>query len=87
MEKLTIAKAVEKVLLEDKRTRRSEYNWLFLASVLRKMGFKIYIQFDSRMPSPETLFRAKRDVINSNNQFPEDFIAEDGVTIERRKDK
>jgi len=74
---------VEKILKEDPRTRKGEYNWLFLAKVLRERGFKIYIEFDRKMPSPETLFRERREILNRRNTFPEDYVAEEGVTFEK----
>lgn len=76
---------VEKVLTEDPRTRKSEYNWLYLSSVLRELGFKIWIEFDRKMPSPETLFREKREILNKRNKFPEDFLPEQGVTYEPKQ--
>lgn len=72
--------AIEKVLDEDARTRNPEYNWMFLAKVLREMGFKIFIEFDKKMPSPETLFREKREIMNKRNKYSKEFIPEDNVT-------
>lgn len=85
--KNTLIDAVSRVLKEDKRTQRYEYNWLFLAKTLREMGFKIFINFDPRMPSPETLFRERREVLNRKNKYSKDFILEDNVTIEKDGDK
>lgn len=79
-----LIEAVERVLKEDPKTRNSEYQWLFLAKVLREMGFNIYIKFDRRMPSPETLFREKREILNKRNMFPENPQSlGEGVTIEK----
>lgn len=78
--KMRIIEAVEEVLKEDPRTRKSEYAWLFFSKVLRRMGFKIWIEFDSKMPSPETLFRERREILNRRNTFPEDFIPEENTT-------
>lgn len=82
---MKLIKAVENVLEEDKRTRDPRYSWLFFVKVLREMGFKIFIKFDSRMPSPETLFRERREILNKRNKYPETFQPEEGVTIERSK--
>lgn len=79
--------AVEKILTEDPKTQKPEYNWLFLAKVLREMGFKIFIEFDRRMPSPETLFRERRELINRKNKYSENFIQESNVTIEKPSKK
>ncbi len=79
--------AVQKVLDEDPRTRHKDYHWLYLAKVLREMGFDIYIRFDRRMPSPETLFREKREIINKRNRYPKDFFPEENVTIEKPGEK
>lgn len=78
--------AVEQVLEEDTKTRQSEYNWLFLAKVLKKMEFKIYIEFNRNMPSPETLFREKREILNKQNKYKKDFTPEEGVTYEKKEE-
>ncbi len=80
---MKLIEAVEHVLTEDKRTRDPRYNWLFLVKVLREMGFKMSIAFDPKMPSPETLFRERREIINRRNKYSKDFKPEDGVTIEK----
>ena len=79
---MKLIKAVEEILEEDPRTRKNEYLWLYLSSVLRRMGFKIYISFDKNMPSPESIIKERRDVLNKKNKYPEDFIPEEGVTFE-----
>ena len=79
---MKLIEAVEEVLTEDPRTRRKEFQWLFFTQVLRKMGFSIFIEFNSKMPSPETLFREKREILNKRNKFPEDFVPEEGIIYE-----
>lgn len=74
--------AIEKVLEEDPRTRQKEYGWLFLIKTLRVLGFDVYIRFDRKMPSPETFFREKREILNKRNKYAKDFEPEYGVTIE-----
>ncbi len=81
--KETLLDVVDRILEEDPKTQRSEYNWLFLAKVLREMGFKIFITFDSKMPSPETLFRERREILNKRNKYPKSYIPEENVTIEK----
>lgn len=83
----TLIRAVEKILNEDPRTRRYEYNWLFLSKVLREMGFKIFIEFNKGMPSPETLFRERREIINKRNKYVANFKLEENVTIEQPSKK
>ena len=78
--------AVEEVLEEDPRTRMREFNWLFFSQVLRKLGFKIFIEFDRKMPSPETLFREKREILNRRNKYPKEFIPEPGTIYESKED-
>ena len=80
---MKLIEAVEEILEEDPRTRHNENLWLYLSSVLRKMGFKIYITFDKKMPSPESIIKERRDVLNKKNKYPKDFTAEEGVTYEK----
>ncbi len=82
---MKLIEAVEKVLEENPKTRQQEYLWLYMMLVLRTMGFKIYIEFDSRLPSPESIIKERRDVLNKKNKYPNDFIPEDGVTYEKNK--
>ena len=77
---MKLIEAVEKVLEEDPRTRRNEYLWLYLIKVLRVMGFKINIGFDRSMPSPESIIKERRDILNKKNTYAKDFIPEEGVT-------
>jgi len=61
MEKLiTIKEAVKEVMSEDSRSRNSD-KWLILQT-LRKLGFKIYLDYDDlrKMPSFESITRARR---------------------------
>lgn len=83
--KMKLMKAIENVLEEDARTREPRYNWLFFVKVLREMGFKIFIKFDYKMPSPETLFRERREILNKRNKYPKSFEPEENVTIEKPK--
>ncbi len=82
---MKLIEAVEKVLEEDPRTRRQEYLWLYIIKVLRVMGFKLQIVFDSRMPSPESIIKERRDVLNKKNKYSHEFIPEEGVTYEKKQ--
>jgi len=82
---MKLIEAVEEILEEDPKTREKEYSWLFFVKVLRRMGFKIFLTFDSKMPAPETLFRERREILNKRNKYPDTFEPEENVTIERSK--
>lgn len=77
---MNLREAVESVLKEDPRTREKFYDWLFLVKVLDKMGFHIIMNLNSKMPHHESITRMKRMVMNTENQFPEDFIPDPGIT-------
>lgn len=79
--------ASEEVLKEDPRTRENSYLWLYMAKVLRKMGFKIYIQFDSKMPSPDSMLTERRTILHKKNLFAKDFSPEEGVTYQTPGEK
>ena len=82
---MKLIEAVEKVLEDDPRTRKQEYLWLYIIKVLRVMGFKLHIEFNSRMPSPESIIKERRDVLNKKNRYPNEFVPEEGVTYEEKK--
>ncbi len=84
---MKLIEAVEEVLEEDPRTRRNEYLWTFFVKVLTKLGFKTYIEFKKGIPSPESIIKERRDVLNKRNKYPEDFIPEEGTTYEKAKEK
>jgi len=67
--KMSLRQAVEETLKEDPRTREKFYDWLFLTEVLRKMGFNINVQFDSKMPHHESITRTRRKIMNEENKF------------------
>ena len=75
--------AEEEVLREDPRTRDNKYLWLFMVKVLKKMGYKIYINFDKKLPSPDAMLTERRTILNKRNKFPSDFVAEEGTTYEK----
>lgn len=80
---MNVLDAANKVLAEDPRTRDTEYAWLFLVKVLKEMGFQIFLEFDGSMPSPETLFRARRDIMNKKNSYGKSESLGENVRIER----
>lgn len=82
-EKIRLIDAIEEVLLEDPKTRENKYQWTFLAKVLRKLGFKIWIEFDPALPSPDAMLTERRTVLNKKNKFPEDFEPEPNTTYEK----
>lgn len=79
--------AVKQVLEEDPRTKNPKYSWLFFVKVLRKMDYKIFIDFETGMPSPETIFRERREVLNKKNKYSDTFVKEEGVTYENSSKK
>ena len=84
---MKLIEAVEKVLEEDPRTRGKEYLWLYMIKVLREMGFKLNIEFDSKLPSPESIIKLRRDILNKKNKYPNEFIPEEGVTYTKSENE
>ena len=74
--------AVEQVLEEDPRTRRQEYLWTFVIKVLNKMGHKAFIELKSGIPSPESIVKERRTILNKRNKYGKEFIPEAGITYE-----
>ncbi len=77
---MKLIEAVEEVLEEDPRTRKNEYLWIYMVKVLNKLGCHAHIYFKKGMPSPESIIKERRDVLNKRNKYPEDFIPEEGTT-------
>ena len=84
MENKTLGEALEEVLREDPRMRDNKYLWLCLAQTLRNMGFKIYIELDKRMPSPESILKERREILNKKNLFSQDFVPDPYTTYEKK---
>ncbi len=74
--------AAEEVLMENPKTRQKGYLWLYLAQVLRKMGYKLYIDIEPSMPSPDSMLTERRTILHKRNKFKEDFVTEEGVSFE-----
>ncbi len=79
--------AVEEVLEKDPRTREIQYVWTFFIKVLNTLGYKAYITFEGGMPSPESIIRSRREILNKRNKYAKDFIPEENVTYEKPKPK
>jgi hypothetical protein len=73
---------VREVMKEDRRARRDR-KWLSY-KVMRRYT-KIFIPYQDflKIPSFESIAKCARDILNKNNEFPEDFVAEEGVTYEQ----
>jgi hypothetical protein len=73
----TIKQVVEEVMETDPKTRNSD-KWLIL-QVLRKMGFKIYVDYHElkEMPSFESITRCRRHIQNTEGKLiPERLVDE-----------
>ena len=64
-----IKEVVRDVLKEDFKSRNSD-TWLII-NVLKRMGFKIYINYQEirDMPSFESISRSRRDIQNNDGEF------------------
>ena len=82
---MKLIEAVEEVLTEDPRTRQQQYLWTFLIKVLNKLGHHSFIELKKGIPSPESIIRTRRDILNKKNKFPEDFVPEDNTIYEKNK--
>ncbi len=78
---MKLIEAVEEVLEEDARTRKQEYLWLFFIKVLNKLGYTTHIKLQKGIPSPESIIKERRDVLNKKNKYPEEFEPEEGITF------
>ncbi len=85
---MKLIKAVEEVLQEDPRTRRQEYLWTFFIKVLNKMGYKAFVEMKKGMPSPESIIRERRNILNNPTNKEKygnirgEFVPEENVTYE-----
>ena len=68
----TTMKIVESILVEDERTRNSDH-WLIIET-LRRMGFKIYINYEdiNNLPAFETITRCRRKIQSENPNLKAD---------------
>ncbi len=82
---MKLIEAVEEVLQEDPNSRKQEYLWSFFIKVLKKMGYTAFIDLKRGIPSPESIIRSRREILNKQNKFPKDFEEEEGVTYEPKQ--
>ena len=81
--------AVAQVLEEDPKTRRQEYLWAFFVKVLNKLDHKAYIEFKKGMPSPESIIRERRNILNNPinkekyGNIRGKFVPEENTTYEK----
>ena len=69
---MKLMEAAEEVLKENPKTRQKGYLWLYLAQVLRKMGYKLYIDIESTMPSPDSMLTEKQKSLVEFEEKKED---------------
>ncbi len=78
---------VEKLLQQDKRCRHdTKYlTYKVLQIIAKKHGQAIFIPFNlfSIFPSFESVARCKRDIMNKEGKFNDEFIEEEGMTYEK----
>ena len=75
---------VEKLLKSDRRCRH-DTKWL--TYMVMRHYTKIFIPFQDflKIPSFESIARCKRDVMNKEGKFNEEFVGEIGVTYEPKQ--
>ncbi len=73
---------VEKLLKQDRRCRR-DTKWLTYLTL--RHYTKIFIPFQDflKIPSFESIARCKRDLMNKEGKFNDEFVAEEGVTYSK----
>ncbi len=82
---------VEKLLQEDRRCRTEKGSkWLtykVLQIIAKRHGQAIFIPFNlfSIFPSFESVARCKRDIMNKEGKFNDEFVGEEGVTYEPKQ--
>lgn len=81
--KMNLTQAIEEVLREEPKTRQNKYLWLYIVKVLQKLEFKAFIEFETKLPSPDAMLTMRRTALNKKNKFSEDFFPEEGVTYEQ----
>lgn len=79
-EKETLLEIVKKVLQQERRARL-EPNWC-VWRIMRYYGVNISFQEFIRLPKFESILKARRELMNKRNEFPEEFTPEEGVTYE-----
>lgn len=82
---------VEQLLRTSKRCR-TDTKWLtykVLFIIAKKHGQTIFLPYNlfSIFPSFESVARCKRDIMNKEGKFNEDFIPEEGITYKSPPNK
>lgn len=87
---LTIIEAAELVLEANKKAREHGVgSWIYLIETARKFDINIIVKYADFIgrPTPESILKTRRDVMNKKNKFSEDYVPEPGVTFEPKEDK
>ncbi len=87
--KIRLNEVVER-LLNNERRCRTDTKWLtykVFSIIAKHYNQQIYIPYNlwSKFPSFESVARCKRDFMNKEGKFNEEFIKEEGVTYEPSK--
>ena len=82
---MKLIEACEKVLQEDPKTRDNKYLWAYFIKVLEELGYKVYIELKKGIPSPESIIKERRTLLNQKNLFPKSFEPEANTTYESKK--
>ncbi len=82
---MKLIEAVEEVLEEDPNTRQQAYLWTFFIKVLNKMGYKCYVELRKGIPSPESIIKSRRDILNKKNKYGKEFVPDEGIIYEKPK--
>jgi len=80
---MKLIRAVEEVLEEDPKTRTQKYLWTFFIKVLNKLGYRTYVELKKGIPSPESIIKERRDVLNKKNKYPKEFIPEEEIKYKK----
>ena len=89
---MKLIEACDKVLEENPRARDNKYLWTYFVKVLTELGIPIYIKFKEGMPSPESIIKIRRDLLNKPDpktgelRYGKEFVPEEGVTYEPKKE-
>lgn len=80
---------VERLLDSDTRCRNDTkfLTYRVFQEIAKSNGEKIFIPFTlfDKFPSFESVARCKRDILNKEGRYSEEFELEEGITIERPK--
>ena len=79
-----LKEVIEKLLQQDRRCR-TDTKWLTYRTM--RHFTRIFIPFQDflKIPSFESIARCKREIMNKEGKFNEEFIEEEGVTFEPKQ--